>query len=233
MTRVLGLVPARGGSKGVPRKNVRLLRGRPLLAYTADAARGARRLTRVVVSTDDPEIAEVALGCGLEVPFMRPAALAGDEAPMVPVVQHAIRALECAGDRFDAVCVLQPTCPLRRPADIDGAVALLEATGADSVISFVAVGEKHPMRMKHLDEEGRVTNPPFAEPAEGMRRQALPPLYLREGSIYLTRRTTIMEHGMLQGADCRAWVVPPERACNIDTPFDLAMAEWMLGRDDA
>src|SRR3954464_5723644 len=161
--RVLGIVPARGGSKGVQRKNIRLLGGRPLLAYTAEVALMSCRLSRVILSTENEEIAEVGRRCGLEVPFMRPTALAADDTPTLPVVQDALRKLEAEGDTFDAVLILQPTTPLRRPEDIDGAIELLERTGAGSVISFVDVGEKHPARMKFIDEEGRVTDPPFSE----------------------------------------------------------------------
>src|SRR5262245_25269040 len=112
--QVLGVVTARGGSKSIPRKNLAPLLGRPLLAYTAEAALGSRRLTRVVLSTDDPEIARVGRQCGLEVPFLRPPELARDETPTIPVLQHAVRELEASDRRYDAVLVLQPTNPLRR-----------------------------------------------------------------------------------------------------------------------
>ena len=228
--RVLGLVPARGGSKGVPRKNVRPLLGRPVLHYTADAALAARGLARVVLSTDDEEIADVGRRCGLEVPFLRPAELAQDETPMMPVVHHALHWLADRGDHFDAVCLLAHCTPLRRAEDIDAAIALLEQTGADSVISFVAVGDKHPARMKFVDADGRVSDPPFAETMEGQRRQDLPELYLREGSIYLTRTPVLLEQRSFKGRDCRAYLVPEERACNIDSPIDLLLAELLLSR---
>ncbi|HUI06200.1 MAG TPA: acylneuraminate cytidylyltransferase family protein [Verrucomicrobiae bacterium] len=226
--QVLGIVTARGGSKGLPRKNIQLLGGKPLLQYTAEAALRAKRLTRVVLSTEDPEIAEVGRRCGLEVPFMRPAELARDDTPHVPVLQDVVRKLEQARSIYDAILTLQPTNPLRLPSDIDGAIQLLEETGADSVISFVAVGEKHPARMKFIGADGRVVDPPFAEKSEGQRRQDLPPLYLREGSIYLTRRDVLMKGNSVKGCDCRAWIIPPGRACNIDGPFDLFLAEQLL-----
>jgi N-acylneuraminate cytidylyltransferase len=159
---------------------------------------------------------------------MRPPELARDETPTIPVLQDVVRRLEAAGESYDAVFTLQPTTPLRRPEDIDGAIELLEQTGADSVISFVDVGEKHPARMKFITPNGRVTDPPFVEEFEGQRRQDLPKLYLREGSIYLTRRAILMEQNSLKGRDCRAWIISQERACNIDTPFDLFLAEQML-----
>lgn len=226
--RVVGIVTARGGSKGIPHKNVHPLRGKPLLAYTAEAALAAERLARVVLTTDDEEIAEVGRQCGLEVPFLRPEELARDDTPSIPVVQHAVRWLADRGDTFDAVCLLQPTNPLRTAADIDGAIQLMEDTGADSVISFVDVGEKHPARMKTLTAEGRVMDPPYAEAYEGQRRQELPPMYLREGSIYLTRTEVLMDQNSLQGNDCRAWIMPMERACAIDSNWDLFIAEQLL-----
>jgi CMP-N-acetylneuraminic acid synthetase len=225
---VLGIVPARGGSKGIHRKNLAPLLGKPLLAYTAQAALASKRLTRVVVSTDDEEIALAGREWGLDVPFMRPAELACDDTPMIPVLQDVVRKLEFANERYDAVFILQPTSPLRRPDDIDGAIEMLQATGADSVISFVDVGEKHPARMKAIDTDGRVSDPPFAEAYEGQRRQELPKLYLREGSVYVTRRAVLMEQNSVKGKDCRAWIVPEDRACNIDGPFDLFLAEQIL-----
>ena len=232
MLTVLGIVPARGGSKGIPRKNLALLAGRPLLAYTASAALRSNRLSRVVLSTDDQEIAAVGAGCGLDVPFMRPARLSGDEVRTIDVLEDVVSRLESAGERYDAVFTLQPTTPFRRPEDIDGPIELLEQTGADSVISLVDVGERHPARMKLVHPDGRVYHPPFAEPVECQRRQDLPRLYLREGSVYLTRRDVLMREHSIRGGDCRAWIVPRDRACNIDDPFDLFLAEQMLNYND-
>jgi CMP-N,N'-diacetyllegionaminic acid synthase len=226
--RVLGIVTARGGSKGIPRKNIVPLLGKPLLAYTAEAALAAKRLARTVLSTEDEEIARVGRGYGLEVPFLRPAELARDETPTIAVLQDVVRKLEAMGDTYDAVFTLQPTTPLRRPQDIDGAVDLLHRTHADSVISFVDIGEKHPARMKFITPDGRVIDPKFAEQFEGQRRQDLPKMYLREGSVYLTRRVILMEQSSLKGRNCRAWIIPDSRACNIDSPFDLFLAEQML-----
>ena len=171
------------------------------------------------MSTDDEGIAAVGLEWGLEVPFLRPPELAQDDTPTIPVLQDVVRRLEAEDERYDAILTLQPTNPLRRPEDIDGAIALMEQTNADSVISFVDVGEKQPARMKWIGEDGRVQDPPFAEAVEGQPRQQLRKLYLREGSIYLTRRDVLMNQGSLKGKDCRAWMVSEERACNIDTPI--------------
>ena len=204
------------------------LLGKPLLVYTVQAALASKRLTRTVLSTDDIAIAEIGLRSGVDVPFMRPAELAGDNVSTIPVLQHTVEELERAGEKYDAVLTLQPTNPLRQAEDIDGAIEMLESTGADSVISFVEVGEHHPARMKWIAPDGRVSDPPFAEAFEGQPRQQLHKLYLREGSIYLTRRAVLMEHNSIKGNDCRAWIIPPERALNIDTPFDLLMTEQVL-----
>jgi CMP-N-acetylneuraminic acid synthetase len=225
---VLGIIPARGGSKGIPGKNIVPILGKPLLAYTAEAALVSKRLTRVVLSTDDESIANVARAWGVEVPFMRPPELAKDDTPTLPVLQDVVKRFEAEGKRYDAVFILQPTNPLRLTSDIDGAIELLEKTGADSVISFVDAGERHPARMKMIDPEGRVTNPPFAEQFEGQRRQDLPKLFLRDGSVYVTRRDVLMEQNSIQGNDCRAWIMPVERAWNIDEPFDLYMVEQLM-----
>jgi CMP-N,N'-diacetyllegionaminic acid synthase len=225
--KVLGIVTARGGSKGIPRKNLVPLLGKPLLAYTAEAAQAATRLARVVLSTDDSEIAMFGKSLGIDVPFLRPPELAKDNTPTIPVLQDVVRRLEADGEHYDAVFLLQPTNPLRTAADIDGAIALLEETGADSVISFVDSGERHPARMKQI-EDGRVIDPPFAEQFEGQPRQLLPKFYLREGSVYLTRMDVLMSQHSLKGKDCRAWIIPEERAWNIDTPFDLFIVEQMI-----
>lgn len=205
-----------------------MLLGKPLLAYTAQAALASNRLTRTVLSTDDAEIARVGKQWGLDVPFFRPAELARDDTPTIPVLQDVVRRLERAGEFYDAIFTLQPTNPLRRAEDIDGAIDLLARTGADSVISFSEVGERHPARMKYIDEHGRVTDPPFAEEFEGKPRQQLSKLYLRDGSVYLTRRSVLMEGNSLKGADCRAWIIPEERSRNIDTPLDMLIVEQIL-----
>jgi len=198
------------------------------LAYTAEAARASKKLARTVLSTDDPAIAAVGREFGLETPFLRPPELARDDTPTLPVLQDVVGRLEAAGDRYDAVFLLQPTNPLRLPSDIDGAIELLEETGADSVISFSDVGERHPARMKWIDAQGRVIDPPFIERFEGQPRQQLEKMYLRDGSVYLTRRDVLMEQNSLKGADCRAWIIPEERARNIDSYFDLFLVEHML-----
>jgi CMP-N-acetylneuraminic acid synthetase len=184
-----------------------------------------------MVSTEDPEIALVAKSFGGEVSFVRPADLATDTAKSIDVVIHALRVSEAdeGGNLFDAVLLLQPTTPFRTPADIDGSIELLERSGADSVISVVDVGGFHPARMKFVEGD-RLVDPPFCETEENMPRQKLRPMYLRAGSIYLTRRDTLLA-GSFKGNDCRAWVVPAARAINIDSLDDFRFAEWMASQD--
>ena len=137
VSHVLAIVPARGGSKGVPGKNVRVLAGRPLIDYTARAARESGVIDRIVLSTDSDEIADAGRRSGLEVPFMRPASLAADDTPMLPVVRHAIDALSASGWTPDVIVLLQPTSPLRRPSHVRDAVTMLRETKADSVVTVV------------------------------------------------------------------------------------------------
>jgi len=224
---VLGVIPARGGSKGVPRKNLKPLGGVPLIGWTIRAARDAKRLTRCIVSTDDAEIAAAAKELGAEVPFTRPLELATDSARAIPVIQHALDAMEKAGEApFDAVLMLQPTTPFRTGADIDAAIEKLAGTGADSVISVIDVGGHHPARMKYLEGD-RLIDPPFCEAYENQPRQELRTMYLRNGAIYLTR-AAVLRGGSFKGKDSRALVMPEERSANIDTLADFRLAEFQL-----
>jgi CMP-N,N'-diacetyllegionaminic acid synthase len=229
--KVLGVVTARGGSKGILRKNVRPLCGKPLLQYTAEAALGAHRLTRVVLSTDDPEIAEVGLRCGLDVPFLRPQELAGDATPSLPVVRHAVRQVEAVDEAYDAVCLLQPTHPLRRPGLIDACIEALEAGGLDAVVTVLPVPaayNPHWVYFRGADGLLRLSTG-AAEPIP--RRQELPPAYHREGSVYVTRRDVLMEADSLYGTRLGGYAVDPARSVNIDGPEDWERAELLLSGD--
>ncbi len=228
--RVLGLIPARGGSKGVPRKNIKPLCGKPLLAYTAEAALASRRLSRVILSTEDEEIAEAGRSYGLETPFLRPTELACDETPMLPVVQHAVRFLEDSGERFDAVCLLQPTNPLRSADDIDACIQLLEISEADAVVTMLPVpAELNPHWVYFEEAEGwlRLST---GEATPIPRRQELPPAFHREGSVYVTRREVLMEQNSFYGARLMGYVMSAERSVNIDTPEDWQRAEELVSQ---
>jgi CMP-N-acetylneuraminic acid synthetase len=223
--KTLGLVPARGGSKGIPRKNIRPLAGRPLLDYTARAALEAASLAKVVLSTDDEAIAEAGRAAGLAVPFLRPPELAEDETPTLPVVQHALRWLARHGEEYDAVCLLQPTSPFRRAATIDACVALLERSGADSVVSVVPVPPEHnPHWVYFRSEDGQLTLA-TGESAPIPRRQALPPAYCRDGSVYVARTGIVLERGTLYGDRVVGFVSEEEAVVNLDEMEDWRRAE--------
>jgi CMP-N,N'-diacetyllegionaminic acid synthase len=230
--RCLAIIPARGGSKGLPGKNIAPLAGKPLIAHTIDAARSARSIQRIIVSTESPEIADIARCYGAEVPFLRPPELAQDETPTLPVMQHVLTALE-ATERFvpEIIVLLQPTSPLRLADDIDRAVAMLEETGADSVVSLCPA-EYHPAWMKRLDRD-RVLS--FLEGGpEYTRRQDMPPVYRLNGAIYVTRRRVLLEENRILGLDTRALIMDAESSVDIDTPLDLKVAALILQeRQDA
>ncbi len=226
--RVLGLIPARGGSKGIPRKNARALAGRPLLAYTIDAGHAAERIDRLVLSTEDPEIAALGQGLGVEVPFDRPPELARDETPMVPVVAHALRALEAEGDFFDAVCLLQPTSPLRRASDIDACVALLDRPEVEAAVTVLPVPhEYNPHWVFETNNQGflRIATGE-AEPIP--RRQELPSAFHRDGSVYVARRTLVLDQSTLFSPRLAAHPMDPSRHVNLDTIDDWQRAEALL-----
>lgn len=223
------MIPARGGSKGIPRKNIRLLGGKPLIAWTIEAARQSRLLSRVILSTEDEEIAAVARQWGVEVPFLRPAELAQDDTPTLPVVEHAVRELQRQGNSFDAVCLLQPTAPLRKAAWIDGCIRLLEETGADAVVTVCRIpAEYHPWWSLMKDDQGWLRfSSGGAVPA---RRQDLPPAFYREGSVYVTRSRVILEEKSLYGSRLAGWEVSSEETVNLDAESDWRRAEWLLAQ---
>lgn len=221
---ILGIVTARGGSKGIPRKNVRLLGGRPLIAWTADAARGATKLARTICSTDDEEIAAVARAAGLDVPFLRPAELSLDTTPTLPVLQHAVRWVEDRGERFDAICLLQPTSPLRTSGDIDACISLLESSGADAVVTVAAVPAEHNPHWVYFAGAGGELRLATGETTPIPRRQDLPPAYCRDGSIFLTRRDVLMD-GSLYGTRLVGQITDGNRSLDIDTLEDWERAE--------
>jgi CMP-N,N'-diacetyllegionaminic acid synthase len=228
MERCLGVIPARGGSKGLPRKNIRMLAGKPLLAYTAEAALAARRLTRVVLTTDDEEIAEVGRQWGIEVPFLRPAELAEDDTPTLPVVQHAVRWLEQRGDSFDSVCLLQPTNPLRRAEHIDACIELLDSSGADAVVTVLPVPAEHNPHWVYFRNPEGILKLSTGESVPVARRQDLPPAFHREGSVYVTRRRVLIEQNSLYGERLVGYPMDPAESVNIDCLADLDRAERLL-----
>lgn len=209
--RVLGLVPARAGSQGLPGKNTRILAGRPMVAWTLEACRESTLLDQVVVSTDDEAVAEVAVSLGFPPPFRRPAALSGPKASVIDAIEHA---LEQIGGHWDYVVLLQPTSPLRLGADIDGAVRLCHDTGASAVIGVSPV-------LKPQTFYGRLT-------ADGILRadEARPdePVVIN-GAVYVGRPEVLLKTRTFQGTGTRGWTMPPERGWDVDTAFDFTVCE--------
>jgi N-acylneuraminate cytidylyltransferase len=215
---VLALIPARGGSKGLPGKNTMPLGGRPLIQWTIEAARGSRFVDRVVLSSDDETIIGIAARCGCEVPFRRPAALASDTAAMIDVALHALEAVPGHG----VLVLLQPTSPLRTSADIDAACELFAGSGAPSCVS-VSPAEQSPYWMYGLGVRGELL--PILEPPEGVaRRQDLPPVYVLNGAIYVADVAALKRSRSFVTRGTVGYTMPAERSIDIDTAADFEAA---------
>ncbi len=223
----LGIVPARAGSKRLPGKNVRLLGGKPLVAWAIEAARGARRLDRLVVSSDDERVLAVAASYEPGLPLRRPAELASDTSPSIDYVRHALSVIEERGEGpFEIVVIVQPTSPFTLPEDIDATVELLERTGADSAVTVVRLDHAvHPAKLKVM--EGDRLRPYLEDEAGRMAEHELPAVFVRNCSVYATRRHVI-DRGSIIGADCRGLVMPRERSLDINEELDFRLAEVLL-----
>ncbi len=219
----LGLIPARAGSKGIPRKNVRNLAGKPLSVWTIEAALACPGLSSVVVSTDDEEIADIARANGAQVPFLRPAALATDDATSLMVVEHALTQLIRP---IEAVVLLQPTSPLRTTADICAVLSRAAIKIAPSVVSITRA-EQHPNWMYNLTGSGNLSS--YTTGAKIARRQDLPPVYVPNGAIYFSRVEWLARTREFIGPDSIGYEMPAERSIDIDDPIDWRLAEHMLG----
>lgn len=222
-SNVLGVIPARGGSKGVSRKNVREVGGRPLIAWTIEAARGSRYLDRVILTSDDAEIITVAQANGCDVPFVRAAELADDCTPTIDVVLDALD--RCPG--YEWVVLLQPTSPLRSTADIDAAIILCLNSGAPACVSVCPVQES-PYWMYTIGMGGVMS--PLLAGVAGTRRQDLPPVYNLNGAVYVARSGWLRSHGSFIHPDTVAYEMPIERSLDIDTENDLHQLQTMLER---
>jgi len=227
---IVAVITARGGSKGIPQKNLRTILGKPLIAYSIEAALQAKTLTRTIVSTDDETIAQVSEQYGADLPFLRPQHLATDTAPSIAVLQHAVTYLaEQEGYSTDIVVCLQPTSPLRSAEDIDQAVTLCLRSGADSVVSLCQA-KHHPFWMKKI-VDGRVH--PLIEEDEQhyTRRQDLPPVYQLNGALYVTRSKVLLDQNRMFGEHTIPYIMPQERSIDIDTQIDLKLAECILKKE--
>lgn len=221
----LGIIPARGGSKGVPRKNIRKVRGRPLIGWTIDAARQSKYLDRVVVSTDDPEIVDVARSLGADVPFLRPAELARDETPGVAPALHAIETLP--GHAW--VVLLQPTSPLRTGDDIDACIETCSRTKAPACVAVTEPAQS-PYLMFALDANDRLT-PLLTWEHASSRRQELPITYALNGAIYVARTDWLRKTGTFVTPETVAFIMPAARSLDIDSEIDFRILEALLGNN--
>jgi CMP-N-acetylneuraminic acid synthetase len=227
--RVLAIIPARRGSKRIARKNLRILAGKPLVAWSIEAARGARRIDRLVVSSDDEEVLELAAMYDPRLALRRPAEFCADTSPAIDYVEHALEKIESAfATRFDAVAIVQPSSPFTLPSDIDATIELLETSGADTTVSVVEVAhDLHPAKFKIM--QGDRLLPYFEQEAGRMAAHEMPHVFVRNCSVYATRRNVINERKII-GEDCRGYIMPRERSIDINDDLDLAFAEFVVER---
>ena len=225
--RIVALITARGGSKSVPRKNVALLAGKPLISWTIEAAVQSQNLLQVIVSTDDNEIAEVAKTWGAIVPFLRPDELAQDDSSHISVVVHAIRWLE-EHEKFrpEYLVLLQPTSPFRAVEDIDGVIELARAMDAEAVVSVMGT-HHHPYLTYRLSEQGTLSEFVLGDIAYP-RRQDLPPAYFINGAIYMNRCESLLSKQTFYPEGMFGYIMPPERSFQIDSAWDHHVAELIM-----
>lgn len=229
---ILAIIPARGGSKGVPRKNIKLLNGVPLLAYTARLAKKSKLISKVVLSTDDAEIAQVGIKEGLEVPFLRPSELALDSTPTLPVLQHCLEYFTSKGEYFDAVCLLEVTSPFRSIDFLEESIEKFISTNADSLVSVLPVPATYNPHWTFEEDSSGFLKIATGELKIIPRRQELPKAYFRDGSIYLTK-SEIIRGGSIYGAKSTFLENDPLYYVNIDTMEDWMEAEeWIKKHGD-
>lgn len=231
---ILGVIPARGGSKSFPGKNVQLLGGIPLIVHTIRAAQGSGVLDDFLVSTDDTHIREVAHSAGARVPFLRPLELASDEISVWPTVRHAVEHWEAAAGReLEAVVVLQPTSPLRTSEDIDECIRHFRELAAEVCTTVVAAHDSPYFNMVEVTAESA----PFARPCSvvmlnHLRRQDAPPVYALNGAVFVASRSVVWDlENQFRVRRFAISVMPRSRSVDIDSPEDLALAEWLLSRN--
>jgi len=230
MPRVIATICARGGSKGLPGKNLRPLAGKPLIVHTIEHVLACRGIDGVFVSTDDARIAEVATRAGAQVPYLRPAELATDEAPKLPAIEHLVAHLEHGGMKVATVVDLQPTSPLRRPEDIEAALALLD--DADLVVSVTEPSHNPYYTLAEADAQGGLQ---LSKPAHFARRQDAPAVWGLNGSIYVWRRAALPK-AIAEGfwsVRAKPYPMPRRRSVDIDDLEDFELAQWLLQRSEA
>lgn len=222
--KILGIIPARGGSKGVPGKNILKVDGKPLLAYAIACGKASEKITELIVSTDSQEIAQVAEDYGAEV-MLRSAELAGDTSDVADTVNFIVEELQKKGKQFDIIVLLQPTAPLRTGSDVDRALELLVQNGNDAVISLVKVEDNHPARMYAIDNDKMIALYPELEKK---RRQELPAYYLRNGCIYAIRTAVFLAEKNMMPSKKSGYIMNEKWWVNVDTPTDVYLLERLM-----
>ena len=227
--RVLAITLARGGSKSVPKKNIREIKGIPLIAYTINEAKKSKFISRYIVSTDNEEIRQVAIKYGVDVPFLRPAEFSSDTASSVIALQHAVNWIENHDQiKYDFVIELMCTNPMKIALDIDACISKLITSKADSVIAVHKLDDHHPARIKKIIDD-KIVDFCLPETPEMRRQDLKPDAYIRSGSIYALKRDHLMIEGQRFGSfNSRPYILPPERAVNVDTEIDFLIAEQLL-----
>ena len=221
---ILALIPARGGSKGIPRKNIKELCGKPLIAWSIEVALNADFVDQVVVSTDDEEIAEIALDYGAEVPFLRPSEFAKDETPGIAPILHALELFP----EVEQILLLQPTSPLRTTADIDGIVKMFREVQAPAAVS-ICESSKHPNWMFSCSKDGTLS--PFTDNPIATLRQDLPKVYTLNGALYLANAQWLIQTESFISPETLGYVMPPERSADIDTLLDWEWLEFLMKKE--
>lgn len=221
--KILGIIPARGGSKGVPRKNIRLLAGKPLIAWTIEAAQKSLHISRLILSSDDEEILNTAIEYGCEVPFIRPSEYATDESSAVEVVIHAINSLP---ESYDYVVYLQPTSPLKSSYDIDACIDKCILEGVRTCIS-VTEPDKSPFWAFRMDERDRLV-PLLPWENKNARRQDVPASFIINGAIYVSGVETFLRNNSFIHEESIGYLMPRERSVDVDTELDFVIAEYLI-----
>ena len=220
---VLAIIPARGGSKGIPRKNITNLAGKPLIAWTIEEANKSKYIDRLILSSEDKEIIQVAKEWGCEAPFVRPAELAKDDTPGIEPVIHAINTLV---QKYDYVVLLQPTSPLRAVADIDGCIETCLSSRAPSCVSVTEV-DQHPYWMYIMDEE-KILLTLLNQEVTINKRQDLPPVYILNGAVYVAETTWLQQNQSFFNSMTKGFIIPKERSVDIDNGIDMQLCEILL-----
>jgi len=225
---VLGLIPARGGSKGIKKKNIRHLLGKPLISYTVECAHACSFIDKVVVSTDDSEIAEISREWGAEVPFIRPPELAKDDTPMLPVMQHAVESVEAIyRERVNILILLDPTSPLRKVKDVEEALSLFSRDGACQAVVYGCEAHRSPYFNMVRVEDGFVQILMQTDKDIGCRQEC-PPVYDLDTTVWIYSREAIMDIGKRIPPRTRLYLVPEERSIHIDTELDFMIVEFLM-----